>query len=121
MASPDIDLNPIAVFVAVAGATMGPQISYYVGAYSIILLGWFAGLLFGLYRREESKMPVWAYTVCTLLAAIVATVPLSEWAARYIPFAYTVLLFPVAFVIPAAPDKLLDFVGFMLKKWRAGK
>jgi hypothetical protein len=121
MAAPDIDLNPLVVFVTVTGAMLGPQVAYYVGAYAIIFLGWFAGLLYGLYRREDSKMPVWAYTVSTLLAAVAATVPLSEWASHYIPFAYTVLLFPVAFVIPAVPDKLVAFGATVLRKWRAEK
>jgi hypothetical protein len=122
MAAPEIDLSPMAVALAVAGSLVSPQLAYYVGAYAIIFIGWFGGLLFGLYRRApESTMPVWAYSVCTLIASVGATVPASEALAKYIPFAYTALLFPVAFAIPAMPDKWGDVGQWLLNKWEAAR
>lgn len=103
---PDVDLSPWAVSVAVAGAAVGPEIAQYVSAYALILVGWFAGLLYGLFTRApESKLPVWAYTLFTFLVTMVATVPVSQFAASYVPFSYTALLFPVAVAIPAMPDR----------------
>lgn len=102
-----IDLNPFAVAVTVAGILLGPKLAVYVGGYALILIGWFVGLMFGLFRRrpDQERMPVWAFTLCTLGISLCTTVPLSEYAAQHLPFSPTVLLFPVAFVIPAFPDR----------------
>lgn len=117
---PDIDLNPFAVAVVVAGAAVGPQFAQYVSAYALILVGWFAGLLYGLFTRApESKMPVWAYSLFTFLVTMVATVPVSQFAAGYIPFSYTALLFPVAVAIPAMPDKWGTFGQWALERFQA--
>jgi len=116
---PDIDLTPWAVAVAVAGAAVGPQFAQYVGAYSLILIGWFAGLLYGLFTRSpESKLPVWAYTAFTFCVTMLATVPASQIAAQYVPFSYTSLLFPVAVAIPAVPDKWGSIGVWVLDRWQ---
>lgn len=119
---PDIDLTPWAVAVAVAGAAVGPQFAQYVSAYAIILVGWFAGLLYGLYTRSpESKMPVWAYSVFTLILCTAVTVPAAQVAAQYVPFSYTALLFPVAAAIPAVPDKWGDIGHWLMERWQAAR
>lgn len=117
---PDIDLNPFAVAVVVAGAAVGPQFAQYVSAYALILVGWFAGLLYGLFTRApDSKMPVWAYSLFTFLVTMVATVPVSQFAASYVPFSYTALLFPVAVAIPAMPDRWGTFGQWALDRLQA--
>ncbi len=119
---PDVDLTPWAVAVAVAGAAVGPKFAQYVGAYSIILVGWFAGLLYGLYTRSpESKMPVWAYSVFTFILCVAVTVPASQVAAEYVPFSYTALLFPVAAAIPAVPDKWGEIGRWLMERWQAAR
>lgn len=119
---PDVDLTPWAVAVAVAGAAVGPKFAQYVSAYSIILVGWFAGLLYGLYTRSpESKMPVLAYSVFTLILCVAVTVPAAQVAADYVPFSYTALLFPVAAAIPAVPDKWGDIGRWLMERWQAAR
>lgn len=119
---PDVDLSPFAVFVAVAGAAVGPVFAQYVGAYSFILLGWFAGLLYGLYTRApESRMPVWAYSLFTLSVALAVTVPASKVVADYVPFSYTALLFPISAAIPAVPDKWGSIGQWLLERWQAAR
>lgn len=117
---PDVDLTPWAVAVAVAGAAVGPRFAQYIGAYSIILVGWFAGLLYGLYTRApDSKLPVWAYTLFTLIVCMLATVPASQIAAEWVPFSYTALLFPIAVAIPAVPDKWGQIGAWALARLQA--
>lgn len=119
---PDVDLTPWAVAVAVAGAAVGPQFAQYVGAYSIILVGWFAGLLYGLYtRRPDSQLPVWAYTLFTLIVCMLVTVPVSQAAAEWVPFSHTALLFPIAVAIPAVPDKWGAVGEWVLARWQAAR
>jgi hypothetical protein len=106
---PNIDLTPIAVILAFTSALFGPKIAALVGAYAIILIGWFAGLLYGLYTRApESKMPVWAYAVFTFIMCFLVTVPTSILAVSYIPWVnvdYTSVLGIVSALIPAFPDR----------------
>lgn len=121
MAAPtEIDLSPWAAAVAAAGAVFGPIAAQYIGAYALILMGWFAGLLYGLFTRSpESKMPVWAYAAFTFIVCAAVTVPTSQAAARYIPFAYTALLFPVSALIPALPDQWGTFGQWVVSRWQA--
>lgn len=117
---PEVDLSPWAVSVVVAGAAVGPEIAQYVSAYALILVGWFAGLLYGLFTRApESKLPVWAYTLFTFIVTMVATVPLSQFSANYVPFSYTALLFPVAVAIPAMPDRWGTFGQWAIDRLQA--
>jgi hypothetical protein len=119
---PDIDLTPWAVAVAVAGSAVGPHLALYVSAYALILMGWFAGLLYGLFTRSpESKMPVWAYALFTFLVTMIATVPVSQFAANYVPFTYTALLFPIAVAIPAVPDKWGAIGHWAFERWQAAR
>jgi hypothetical protein len=103
-----------------AGAAVGPELAQYVSAYALILVGWFAGLLYGLFTRSpNSKLPVWAYTLFTFLVTMVATVPVSQFAANYVPFSYTALLFPVAVAIPAMPDKWGTIGQWAIERFQA--
>jgi len=102
----DVDLSPYAAFVIAAGAFFGPHAAQYVSAYALVLIGWFCGLMFGLWRRSpEARMPVWAYALFTLTAAIGVTVPAAELLQPYTPLPASALLFPVSAAIPAVPDK----------------
>lgn len=120
---PNTDLAPWALFVAAAATIFGPKAAALVGAYSIILIGWFGGLVYGLYTRSpDSKLPVWAYAVFTLIVCFMATVPASALLARTITVFevdYTALLFPVAAAIPAFPDKWGAAGAWLLERWEA--
>jgi hypothetical protein len=120
---PNLDLTPWALALAIATAIFGPTVAALVGAYGIIMLGWFAGLLYGLYTRDpDSKMPVWAYSAFTFIVCVIATVPLSLIAAAHIPWFevdYTSILGVVAAAIPALPDKWSQLGRWALATIRA--
>ena len=46
---PDLDLSLWAAALTLAGFYWGPRAAQFISAYALILLGWFAGLLIGLY------------------------------------------------------------------------
>lgn len=116
----DTSLHPLTVGIAVLGAAIGPQAATYVSAYGLIFMGWFAGLLWGTYRREQGRgMPTWAYAVCTALVAIGGTAVVAEWIARTVGvFASTALLFPVAFAVPASFRHWDKLVGWLWDKFQ---
>lgn len=118
---PNVDLSPWALALTVAAAIFGPKAAALIGAYSIILFGWGAGLLYGLYTRSpESKLPVWAYALFTFIVCFMVTVPASLLLVKAIPVLeveYTAVLFPVAALIPALPDKWGAFGMWLLQRW----
>jgi hypothetical protein len=119
----DLDLTPWAVAMAVLGARFGPTFAAYISAYGLIMVGWFFGLMIGLYNRSpDSKLPVWAYGLVTLIACIMVTVTLSKLLVATIPgfqVEYTSMLFPVAAAIAGFPDKWGQFGVWLLDRWQA--
>lgn len=118
--TPQADLSLLAFAIALASTIIGPQLSYFAGAYSLILLGWFGGLMVGLYRRpQDAKMPVPAYVASTFIFSMCATVPASEWIGHHSPLQVEVgaLLFPISAAIPAFPDKLARLGQRIVRKW----
>lgn len=122
--APDVDLSLWAATLTVAGLLWGPRAGQFLAAYALSLLGWFAGLLVGLYRRDmESKLPAWVYALITLIICIGVTVPASQFlAARLVDYtdaSFTGFLLPVAFLISAAPDKWAAMGRKLYEKWQA--
>lgn len=116
----EIDVNPLTVAVALASTVLGPTAAAYVGTYAVILIGWFAGLLYGLFTRApDARMPVWAYTMFTLCVTLATTVPISQLLTDYLHLQTSLLLFPVALAIPAAPDKWGAAGNWLIQKWLA--
>jgi len=116
------DVSSFAFAVAVAGSLLGPQAAYYVGTYGIIIFGWFCGLMYGLYVRPmESKFPLWAYALTTFGATFFTAVQGAEFASRYVPFEWTALLFPVAFAIPAFPQKWGLLGSWLAQVWNTAR
>lgn len=119
---PDLDITPWAVALALAGAAFGPKFAAYISAYGLILIGWFAGLLYGLYTRSlESKLPVWAYSLFTLIVCLMVTVPASQLAVAAIPgvqVEHTSALFVVSALISALPDYWGRAGAWILEKWQ---
>lgn len=121
---PDVDLSLWAATLTIAALLWGPRAGQFLAAYALILLGWFAGLLVGLYRRDmESKLPAWVYALITLIICIGVTVPASQFlAARLVDYtdaSFTGFLLPVAFLISAAPDKWAAIGRKLYEKWQA--
>lgn len=115
------DFSPHAAFTAAIGTLIGPMLAQYVAAYVLILLGWCAGVLWGVYKREpEARMPVWAYVVATLLASVGITATAAGYMAALMPdVATSALLFPVAFAIPAFPERWVDIGDWLMRRWQA--
>lgn len=115
------DLSPYAAFVAATGTMLGPPLASYVAAYVLILLGWCAGVLWGVYKRKPgARMPVWAYVVSTLLASIGVTATAAGYLAAVVPnLPVSALLFPVAFIIPAYPERWSEFGDWVVERWSA--
>lgn len=121
MAPKDPDLSVYAAFVAAIGTMFGPTLAQYVAAYVLIMLGWFAGVLWGVWKREpEARMPVWAYVIATMLASVGVTATAAGYLSSVVPeVPVTALLFPVAAMIPAFPEKWADFGSWVLDRINA--
>jgi hypothetical protein len=110
MPPPEPDLTPVAVAASLAAVLLGPQYAATLGAYSIILIGWCAGVLIGVYRMPPGpRIHAAAFVAVSLLLTMGATVPLAEAAADALrvvaPWMSSTeakgLLFPVAVLLPA--------------------
>lgn len=117
MVPPSPDLTPVAVAITLLGVVVGPELADAAGAYSVIVLGWFAGFLIGLWRRPpESRIGVLAFLLVTLLLTLGVTVPmamiLSETVAKTVPWISVGgargLLFPLAVILPAVGHSWFD-------------
>jgi hypothetical protein len=115
------DLSPYAAFTAAFGTLLAPELAQYIAAYGIILIGWFAGSLWGVYKRApESRMPVWAYVLSTLLVALGVTTTIAGIMTRVFPdLPVVTLLFPIAWAIPAYPERWSEFAAWALDRVNA--
>lgn len=117
---PDLDLSLWAAALTLAGFYWGPRAAQFISAYALVLLGWFAGLLIGLYRRDmESRMPTLVYVVVSLIASLGFTVPFATALDGTAGFAYTGLLLPVSCAIAALPDKWKQGFDLLVAAWQA--
>ena len=110
MATSGPDLSPVSVLTLVFTAALGPQLADAVGSYAVILVGWFAGLIWGTLRLPNGIMPLWAFTMLTFAVTFGLTVPAAEFlasnAALILPVGWKSaearsLFFPIAMAIPA--------------------
>lgn len=116
------DLNPISVTVMVLTAVMGPELAQVAGAYTIILMGWFGGLIWGALRLPAGgRFKLVLLCVLSLILTLGITVPLAEFvsnnAARLGGWEFTSkgLLFPIAVAIPAIGHSWPDLFAWA---WR---
>ena len=107
--------------MAAFGTVMTPYLAQYVAAYIVILLGWCAGVLIGVWKRDpRARMPVWAYVMSTLFASVGATASAASALAQIVPeVQVTALLFPVAMAIPAFPERWAEFGTWVLGRLAA--
>lgn len=117
---PDLDLSLWAAALTLAGFYWGPRAAQFISAYALILLGWFAGLLIGLYRRDvDSRMPTAVYVIVSLIGSVGFTVPFAMALDGTAGFAYTGLLLPVSLAIAALPDKWRQAFDRLMDVWHA--
>lgn len=117
---PDLDLSLWAAALTVAGFYWGPRAAQFISAYALILLGWFAGLLIGLYRRDvDSRMPTAVYVIVSLIGSVSFTVPFAMALDGTAGFGYTGLLLPVSLAIAALPDKWRQGFDKLVDVWQA--
>lgn len=99
------DLDPLTIAITIAAALVGPKLAPYVGAYTLILFGWFGGVLVGVYRRDSaSRMGTAIFVTVSFVLTVGVTVPAAQWLSPMAGAASTALLFPVSFLIPAVGD-----------------
>jgi len=107
----------VSVAVLVATAALGPELAVAVGGYGVILLGWFGGVMWGVWRMPPvPRGQLVAFVLVSLVGTIGVTVSATEILTQLlratVPWASSVqpagLLFPVAFVLPAIGHNWID-------------
>jgi hypothetical protein len=110
------DLDPYALAVSVAVLIVGPIFAPYLAAYTLIMFGWFGGVMVGVWRRPSSSL---LGTLAFVIVTFVLTMGLTVWAAElmapYVGQASRLLLIPVAVLIPAIGD---DWIS--IGRWALG-
>lgn len=115
MTTPQLD--PVSLVVAIAGSLLGPVLAPYVGAYTVILFGWAGGLLIGLYRRDPaSRLSTARFTAVTLILTIGATTVAADFLSSKVSVGASLLLFPIAFLIPAIGHSWLDIGAWAVRR-----
>lgn len=107
----------VSVAVLLTTAALGPDFAVAVGAYGVILLGWFGGVMVGVWRMPPvPRAQLVAFVLVSLVATLGVTVSTSEvlahvlrntapWAGNFQPVN---LLFLVAFLLPAIGHSWID-------------
>ncbi len=103
MSAPLPDVSPLGVLVTLLTMFVGPALAPLLGAYSLIVAGWFGGVLIGIYRRPPGKrIGVLGFVLVSLIVTLGATVSAADVLAAYMPLVEAkTLLFPIAVAIPA--------------------
>lgn len=100
----------VSVAVLVTTALLGPEFAVAVGAYGAIVLGWFGGMLVGLWRMPPvPRLQLAGFVVVSLVLTLGVTVSVAELLTQAmratVPWAggvkITDALMPVAFLLPA--------------------
>lgn len=112
----------VSVAVLVTTAALGPEFAMAVGAYGVILLGWFGGVLVGVWRMPPvSRAQLVAFVLVSLVATLGITVSATEILAHALrtaaPWAGAIqpssLLFLVAFALPAVGYDWVDVARWL--------
>lgn len=115
MTPPEPDLSPLSVVVSLLTILVGPQLAPALGAYGLILVGWFGGVLIGVYRRPpDFRVNVAVFMAVSLIVTLGVTVPAADALARYMPvFEAKGLIFPIAVAIPAVGHNWMDIAAWL--------
>ncbi len=112
----------VSVAVLLTTAARGADFAVAVGAYGVILLGWFGGVMVGVWRmppvpRAQLITFVLVSLVATLGVTVSATELLTHLLRASVPWAGGVrpagLLFPVAFLLPAIGHNWVDVARWL--------
>ena len=124
--TPSDALHPATVAAAVFTALLGPEFAQELAASTIILVGWFGGVLWGLARMPDA--PPWAgwrvrlaFVLGTFTASMLCTVALASAiagaSAAWVPGMTRAdvkdFLFPVAAAIPAIGHNWPDLLRWL--------
>lgn len=134
-------LHPATVLAAVATAAIGPEFADELAAYTVILVGWAGGVLWGLVNLPNN--PPWsgwrprlAFVIGTFAAAMFATVAIASIVATIVSTWVPGLsrtdvkdyLFVIATAIPAVGHNWsriiswsADVVKSRVSRWASGK
>lgn len=112
MASPDDPkLDAFSVALVASSAWLGPTLAPLVAAYGLIVVGWFAGALIGLFVRRQNTAPTVVYLLLTFIFSVGVTGGLAMLAAEYMAMRADVLLLPIAAALAAFPDRMVALLG----------
>ena len=118
MANPSLDL--VSVAAAVATALIGQELAPIVGAYTVIMLAWAAGVLIGLYRRDPaSRLSTAAFVVVTFVMTIGGSVFAADLLEKHLGLAGSFPLFLAAFCIPAIGESWFDIGRWAIEQARS--
>ena len=117
MSSPIPDVTPLGVLVTLLTMFVGPVLAPLLGAYSLIVAGWFGGVLIGIYRRPPgSRIAILGFLLVSLIVTLGATVSAADVLSAYMPLIEAkALLFPIAVLIPAIGHSWVN-----IARWCAG-
>lgn len=92
-----VEIDPVAVVVALASAAIGPQLAAYVGPYVVIAASGLIGAAFALGRRPADSRLHWTlFVVGMTLLSMLFTVPVTEVVHHYADLETRWVLSPVA-------------------------
>ncbi len=112
--APQPDLDPVAVATVLAMALVGPEFAPIVGAYGVIAMGWFGGLLVYVWRTAEAERgSVVLFGLMTFILTLGGTVGLASLVNAKVGAGLTVLLFPLAVAIPAFGDRWWRIAAYL--------
>jgi hypothetical protein len=74
------DLSLAGALLMAAAWWLGPELAPYVSTYSLILIGWGAGLMVGIWRRppDGRRLPIAGFAAVSLVASLGLTVPATQ-------------------------------------------
>lgn len=108
------ELDPVAVITIVAAALIGPEFAPYFGAYGVIVMGWFAGLLVYVWRTpapERGSIALFGLMTFTITMGV--TIGAASMLSDRFGVALNALLFPVSVAIPALGNRWGDISVFL--------
>lgn len=119
------DIDPVSLAFAIAALLVGPKLAQYVGPYSVILLGSFAGCIFALRSREPSgRMSAGLFVVLLMILSAGLTVPTAIWVGSIVGKEVKWFLFPAAAMIAGigerwftVPSLLFDGLRDFVAQW----
>jgi hypothetical protein len=120
---PHIDIGFTDFVIALLAYLLGAQLAAILSPYVVIIFGWAAGAIIGVFRRDvKSSMSTFWFVVGSFMFTVGLTGTAADLAAKHVPWlggSATAILFPVAAAIPAFADKWDRLFARLWSAWAA--